>query len=136
VDYVTRQPFEEEKDLSRLSPAQRKLFADLKTLDTPEIRKRYEVLLDRHRSELAAISPHNGLRELKASLFILHGKVDPIIPAEEAEWTAYDAPKNISVHLYIDPWMHHVSLNAYPPRLQKLELVNYLSTILYAAGLN
>ncbi len=136
LDYLRKQPEKERQDLVQLTPAQRKLFIDLQTLDTPEIRQKYAALVERHKTELAAISPHSGMGGLKASLFLVHGQYDDTIPVSEAEWNVHDAPRTVPVHLFVSPIMHHVVLDEYTHPLQKLKLANYLATMLFAAGLD
>ncbi|HET9086181.1 MAG TPA: CocE/NonD family hydrolase, partial [Acidobacteriaceae bacterium] len=120
LDRLRKQPEQEQRDVAAFTPAQRKLYLDLQLLDTPQIRQKYLALLDRHRADWSAISPHSCIRGLSAPLYLLHGEVDPTIPLSEAEWNVHDAPANLPVHLYISPTMHHVVVSAHPPRLQKL----------------
>ena len=135
LDRLRKQMEEEQQDLKTLTPAQRKLFSDLQLLDTPQIREKYLALLDRHREEMAAISPHSSIGGLHAPLYLLHGKIDPTIPLSEAEWNVHDAPRNVPVYLFVSPIMHHVVLDEHPTRIAKFELANFLAGTLYAAGL-
>ena len=135
LDRLRKQPEQEQRDVAAFTPAQRKLYLDLQLLDTPQIRQKYLALLDRHRADWSAISPHSCIRGLRAPLYLLHGQIDPTIPLSEAEWNVHDAPPGLPVHLYISSTMHHVVVSAHPPRLQKLKLAHYLANMLWAAGL-
>ena len=135
LDRLRKEPEKEQHDLASLTPAQRKLFLQLQLLDTPEIRAKYLALLDRHKAELAAISPHSSIGGLHAPLYLLHGEIDPTIPLSEAEWNVHDAPRNVPVYLFVSSIMHHVVLDAYPSRLHRFELANFFAKVLYAAGL-
>lgn len=135
LDRLRKEPGKEQHDLQTLTDAQRKLYLELQLLNTQQIREKYLALLDRHRAELAAISPHSSIGGLHAPLYLLHGKIDPTIPLSEAEWNVHDAPRNVPVHLFVSPIMHHVILDQHPSRLQKFELANFFANVLYAAGL-
>jgi dienelactone hydrolase len=135
LDRLDKQPEKEQRDMESLTPGQRKLYLSLQLLDTAQIRDQYLMLIQKHHAQLSAISPHSSIGGLTAPLYLLHGAVDPTIPLSEAEWNVHDAPENLPVHLFISPFMHHVVVDAYPPRMQRLELANYLANMLLAAGL-
>jgi hypothetical protein len=67
-----------------LTKEQRDLLDDLLSVKTEEMRTHYHALMERHRAELAAISPMGKFNEVHGSLYVLHGYLDPTIPRGES----------------------------------------------------
>jgi pimeloyl-ACP methyl ester carboxylesterase len=109
---------------------QRVMLDDLLHVRTPEMRTRYHEVLDRHRAELAYLSPSGKIQQLHASLYVLHGAVDSIIPSTEAQWTAAEALHKSNAKVVITSWMHHAVLAPYTPAWEKLRIVFFVSEML------
>ncbi|HEX6772577.1 MAG TPA: alpha/beta hydrolase [Acidobacteriaceae bacterium] len=106
------------------------MLDDLVHVNTPEMRARYRAVLDRHHAELAYLSPAGRIQQVHASVYVLHGAVDDIIPSTEAEWTQAEASHQRSVKVIITPWMHHAVLAPYVPPQEKVRVVFFVSQML------
>lgn len=113
-----------------LTPGQRAMLDDLLHVKTPEMRARYHAVLDRHHAELAYLSPAGKIQQVHASLYVLHGAVDNIIPSTEAEWTQAEALRKRNLKVIITPWMHHAVLAPYVPAQEKVRVVFFVSQML------
>ena len=109
-----------------LTAKQGALLDDLLNVRTPAMRERYHALLDRHREELAYISPAGKVRQVRGSLYLLHGYDDPVIPRGEAEWTQAETAPKAHVRVVITPWMLHGYLLG-PVTLRERLRVTYFS---------
>lgn len=116
-----------------LTPSQRLLYDDLRTVGSPAMREKYHRLLERHRIELAAISPYRHMNGLRAPLYILHGLDDNSIPPGEAEWTLSEVPPGAEVHVLITPWITHAILRGHVSLREKIRIGNFVCQVLNAA---
>jgi dienelactone hydrolase len=114
----------------KLTAEQRTYLRDLQTVASPEMHRRYIELLDRHREEMDAVSPHEQMHGLRAKLYILHPSVDVSIPKEEAEWDVRDAPSSVEVHALITPYMQHATLGPKAPLREKIRIGIFLGHLL------
>jgi pimeloyl-ACP methyl ester carboxylesterase len=129
----TNVPPDKAADALALTAEQRLLLNDILGVKSDQMRARYHSLMERHRDELAAISPEGKINNIRGSLYILHGEIDATIPKGEAEWTKSEASKNVKVHLLITPWMHHVFLDVRVPLREKIRVAYFMSHVLDAA---
>jgi pimeloyl-ACP methyl ester carboxylesterase len=83
---------------------------------------------------LAAISPHGHLAGLEASVYLLHGAGDNIVPASETAWLERDIPRRCLRMALISPVISHLELSAAPTLTDKLKLVHFMSNFLQDAG--
>ncbi len=116
--------------MSSLTKRQRVLLDDVLNARTPQMRARYHAVLEHHRAELAYISPMGKINGVHGSLYVLHGKVDDIIPSVEAEWTRAEALHKRNVEVVITPWMHHATLAPFAPFREKIRVVYFVSKVL------
>lgn len=116
-----------------LTPTQNKIYNELRTAKTPEMREKYLRLLGHHQAEMAAISPDRHLNGLHAPLYILHGVEDNSIPPEETLWTLSEAPLRAKIHILITPWMMHAILVGRVSLWEKLKVGNFVREALNAA---
>jgi len=119
--------------VTMLDPAQSILYQDLRAVHSAGIREKYRNLLDAHRAEMAAISPHNHMQGLEAPLYILHGSGDNSIPPEETEWTVKETPSQVKVHVLITPWMSHAVLLGHVSLKDKIRIGDFVCQVLAAA---
>jgi pimeloyl-ACP methyl ester carboxylesterase len=126
-------PSEEAATEAQLTPAQRELLDDLLNIKTEAMRERYHALLERHRAELAAISPMGKIQRVHGALYVLHGAVDTTIPRGEAEWTRAEALHKANARFLITPWVHHAILDPHAPYLEKLRAGYFVSQTLDTA---
>jgi dienelactone hydrolase len=110
-----------------LTESQRILLDDLLNVRTQAMRARYHTVLERHRAELDYISPMGKIRQLRGSLYVVHGYGDRRIPTEEAEWTRAEAANSRNVKVLISPWIDHSVLVPQAPFREKVRLVYFMS---------
>jgi dienelactone hydrolase len=113
-----------------LTSNQRVLLNDLINVRTPGMRARYHALLDRHRAELADISPMGKIPEVRGSLFVLHGYADETIPVGEAEWTRAEGIHLSNVKVLLTSWVNHCVLVPRASFQDKLQVVHFVSEML------
>jgi pimeloyl-ACP methyl ester carboxylesterase len=113
-----------------LTQEQQTLLDDVLGVRTPAMRLRYHALLERHRAELAAMSPMGKINQVHGSLYVLHGDMDRTIPSAEAEWTRDEAKHKSNAKVVISPWIDHSVLVPHVPFREKLRVVYFVSEIL------
>lgn len=116
-----------------LTPAQNRLYNDLRTAHSSAMRNKYHQLLERHQPEMRAISPRGHMAGLRAPLYILHGADDNSIPAGETLWTERETPSGAAVHALLTPWVAHAVLGGQVSLREKLRVGNFFSEVLNAA---
>ncbi len=79
---------------------------------------------------LAAISPHGHLSGLQASVYLLHGAADNIVPPAETAWIERDIPPRCLRMALISPVISHLEFSASPTLRDKLKLVHFMSDFL------
>jgi pimeloyl-ACP methyl ester carboxylesterase len=124
---------EEAARAQHLTAAQTELLDDVLNVKTEEMRTRYHALLERHRAELAAISPMGKIGRIHGSLFVLQGVADPVIPRGEAEWTQREMLNKTDGEVLVTPWMHHALLDLHAPFREKVLVGYFMSQMLDAA---
>jgi hypothetical protein len=87
----------------------------------------------RYHDVLAALSPHGHLAGLRASVYLLHGAADNIVPASETEYLERDLPPHCLRAALITPVFSHLGLNTSPTLLDQLKLVHFMSDLLQDA---
>ncbi len=87
----------------------------------------------KYHDEMAAISPHGNLAGLQASVYLLHGAADNVVPASETEWLEHDVPRQSLRQALISPVVSHLDLNRSPTLTDRLKLVHFMSDFLQDA---
>jgi hypothetical protein len=87
----------------------------------------------KYHDELAALSPHGHLAGLQASVYLLHGAADNVVPASETEWLERDVPRRSLRMALISPVVSHLDLESSPTLADKLKLVHFMSDFLQDA---
>jgi pimeloyl-ACP methyl ester carboxylesterase len=94
--------------LAKLRPDARstmeELFAD--RIDT--LRSKMLHVIRTEEPELAALSPHEQITDLRVPVLILHGSADNVIPAAESIWLAGEIPSIELRGVLITPTFSHV----------------------------
>jgi len=116
-----------------LTPAQRALYDDLRTVKSSAAREKYHRLLERHRVEQAALSPHGHMQALHTPLYILHGTWDVTIPAGETQWTVHEIPPGADIHAIATPWLVHATLWGQTSFREKFRVGNFVCDFLMRA---
>jgi dienelactone hydrolase len=81
-------------------------------------------------AEMDPVSPHGHLAALRASVFLLHGAGDTVIPATETLWLAREVPARALRDVLVSPALSHVSLDGEPSALDRWRLVHFMAEIL------
>lgn len=113
-----------------LTQEQHTLLDDVLSVKTPAMRLRYQAILERHRAELAAMSPMGKINQVHGSLYVLHGDTDRTIPSAEAEWTREEARHKSNARVLISPWIDHAVLVPQVSFREKLRVVHFVSEML------
>ncbi len=120
--------------LRQMTPAEVNEFKELQTMQAPEMRRRYLHSLERHRAEIAAISPSSVLRQLQVPLYLLHGTHDPVFPEGEVEWTRQETAGKPDVHILVTPWLGHAFVGQPATLWQKFQVLNFCEGMFYRAA--
>lgn len=115
--------------LLRLDSNQQREFDELQKVNTPQMRQLYLDALARHSAEMEAISPSSVVKDLKIPLFVLHGTNDGAFPEGEIEWMRQEAAGNPDLHVFISPWLAHVSVGLPASLREKLRVINFCAHI-------
>ena len=78
--------------LAKLSPAARSTMEDLFANHLETLRPKMLDVIRTEQPELAVLSPHGQIRDLRVPVLILHGSADNVIPAAESAWLAGEIP--------------------------------------------
>ena len=135
-DALELRPDFQQRDLAPLPPDQRNLFLDVEYARTATIRHNLYQLMKTHAVEFVAISPRAQLAGIKAPVYLLHGPVDDVTPLAEAEWNVQDMPKGVPLHYFVSRWMGHAAVGPPASIWTRLELGNYVASVLSASGMH
>jgi pimeloyl-ACP methyl ester carboxylesterase len=119
------------KTAAALSPeGQRKL--DLLLHHREQMREPLLAEITLHEDEMAAVSPHGHLAQLRTSVFLLHGAGDTIIPSSETLWLAKDVPQSDLRSALVSPALVHVDMGDQVTWQQQWQLVDFMAQVLDA----
>jgi len=119
--------------LSSLSPSSRAKLEKLFDHDIAPIRDDLRALITQRGPEMALVSPHGHLRDIRANVFVLHGAGDSVIPATEAEWLADDVPSGHLGGALVSPALVHVELGNVSAK-EKWELLHFFARVIGSMG--
>jgi pimeloyl-ACP methyl ester carboxylesterase len=85
-----------------------------------------------HKDEMDAVSAHGHLAQLHASVYLLHGAGDTIIPASETLWLAQDVPQQDLKATLISPALVHVNMEDKVTWQQQWALMDFMAQVLDA----
>ncbi len=124
----------EERDDARaaaaqLSPASRARVEKLFAADIASIRDELVAFIDRRAEAMKKVSPHGNLSGLQASVYLLHGEHDSVIPASETLWLAHDVPPERLRMALVSPAIQHVELEQ-PTLADQWALVHFMGEVL------
>jgi dienelactone hydrolase len=112
---------------------------------SPEGRARMELLLahrksalepellasvEKHAAEMARVSPHGKLANLRAPVLLLHGSGDSVIPPSETDWLAREIPAGLLRNSLVTPVLTHVDVGSSSPLRDRLALVEFIADML------
>ncbi len=117
---------------ARLSPASKAKIDGLFDVGIGTMGPELLAQIDRHREEMARVSPHGHLGSIRANVYLLHGEGDTVIPATETLWLAQDVPAERLRNALVSPAIEHVELKA-PSAADKWALVHFMGQVLSEA---
>lgn len=129
-DWLWEQPENAEKVLERLSPASRATMEALLARRIDQVRDRILAAIRADHAELAALSPHGQIADLRVPVFILHGADDNVIPPAESLWLEREVPDSQLRDVLITTAFSHVDPKKQPGLYEELRLVHFLGAVL------
>jgi pimeloyl-ACP methyl ester carboxylesterase len=91
-------------------------------------------VIDGELPELAAISPHGHLANLRVPVYVLHGSADNVIPPAESMWLEQDIPREDLRAFLITGAFSHVDPKKDASLGEQLRLVHFIAKVLRAAN--
>lgn len=113
----------------RLSPASKAKAEKLFAADVASVREELLREIDSRTKDMATMSPHGRLGNLRANVYLLHGDGDTVIPSTEAAWLARDVPEGRLKSVLVSPALVHVELKE-PSARDKWELVHFMGQVI------
>lgn len=132
-DWLWEQPDKAKIAMEKLSLPARATMDALLNRRIDEVRPRILNAIQRDETELAAISPHGHMGDLRVPVYVLHGSADNIIPPSESLWLEKDIPREDLREILITGAFSHVDPEKHPPILEELRLVRFVGDVLRAA---
>ena len=120
--------------LEKLSPSGRQLLDELMARRIDLVRPQLLEAIRADAPELAALSPHGHITNLRVPVFILHGATDSVIPPAESLWLEREVPQRDLRSLLITPAFTHVDLQHQATWIDDLRLVHFIAGVLQEAG--
>lgn len=113
----------------RLSPASKERVEKLFAADVASVRPELLAGIERRAREMKEVSPHGRLAGIKASVYLLHGEGDTVIPATETMWLAADVPPASLRAVLVSPAIVHVELKE-PSLADKWALIHFMGQVI------
>ena len=98
-------------------------------MDGNALRDELLAVIDKEQDEMRKVSPHGNLLGLEASVYLLHGEKDSVIPATETLWLARDVPQDQLRMTLVSPAIQHVELEE-PALADRWALVHFMGEVL------
>ena len=89
--------------------------------------------IERHATELAALSPHEHLEGIHVPVFLLHGSDDSLIPASETMWLAHDLPAGMLAFALISRALTHVEIGGQASLAERWQAIHFMAGVLAKA---
>jgi len=120
--------------LDKLSPPARRLVDELMSRRIDLVRPQLLAAIHADAAELASLSPHGQIANLRVPVFIIHGATDTVIPPAESLWLEKEVPRRDLRAVLITPAFTHVDPQHKATWVDELRLVNFIAGVLQAAG--
>ncbi|HEY6969319.1 MAG TPA: hypothetical protein VJA94_08945 [Candidatus Angelobacter sp.] len=85
--------------------------------------------IDAHKDDMAAVSPHGHLQDLKVPVLLLHGAGDSVIPASETLWLERDIPRDELKAALVSSALIHVNMDEKVSFRDEWALVHFLAQV-------
>lgn len=115
-----------------LSPASRDKAERLFAADVASLRPELLAAIERLRGPMREVSPAGHLAGIRASVYLLHGEGDNVIPASETTALAREIPAERLRAVLVTPAIQHVELKG-PTAKDKWDLVHFMGRVLAEA---
>lgn len=115
---------------AKLSPPSRAIFDHLYAHDRESLKPELLKEVDRHATEMQAVSADQKLSSLHVPVLLLHGAADDVIPNTELLWLKRDVPAEYLKAALITPLLSHLDVTGDPTAGDKLQLIQFMSTVL------
>jgi dienelactone hydrolase len=103
-----------------------RLFHLLEEQKLAELSPKLSAIVSAHRAELAALSPAGKLGQIHAPVYLLHGSLDSVIPASEAEFAGLELGSHAH-EVLVTPLIEHVEVSGAAGLGQKLSLLSFMA---------
>jgi pimeloyl-ACP methyl ester carboxylesterase len=133
-DWLWEEPDQAKVVMEKLSPPARATMDALLDRRIEEVRPRILRAIQADQAELAAISPHGHLADLRVPVYILHGSGDNIIPPAESLWLAQDIPHGVVREILITGAFSHVDPEKDASLKERWRLLKFVGDVLRAAN--
>lgn len=106
-----------------------RLYTLLESSRLRELRPQLEEILAERKSELARLSPHGRLADIRAPVYLLHGSADSVIPPSETEWGGLELG-TAEHQALVSPLLEHVEVSRHAGLGEEIALVDFMSKML------
>lgn len=117
------------REAAKLSPESKAKVEKLFAADIASVRQELLAEIEKKKDEMKLVSPHDRLGGMRASVYVLHGAGDTVIPATEALWLGKDVPPARLRSVLVSPAIQHVELKE-PKVSDKAELVHFMGRLI------
>lgn len=132
--WLWEEPQNAEPWLTKLSPQGRRLLDALMSRRIDLVRPQLLAALHADQAELASLSPHGQIANLRVPVFILHGATDTVIPPAESLWLEKEVPRRDLRAILITPAFTHVDPHRKANWIDQVRLVDFIAAVLQEAG--
>jgi pimeloyl-ACP methyl ester carboxylesterase len=131
--WLWEEPQNAKPSLAKLSPQGRKLLDALMSRRIDLVRPQLLAAFHADQAELASLSPHGQIANLRVPVFILHGESDTIIPPAESLWLEKEVPRQELRAILITPAFTHVDPQHKASWIDQVRLVDFIAAVLQEA---
>jgi pimeloyl-ACP methyl ester carboxylesterase len=132
--WLWEEPQNAEPWLAKLSPQGRNLLDALMSRRIDLVRLQLLAAFHADQAELASLSPHGQIANLRVPVFILHGASDSIIPPAESLWLEKEVPRRDLRAILITPAFTHVDPQHKASWIDQVRLVDFIAAVLQEAS--
>lgn len=132
--WLWEEPQNAEPWLTKLSPQGRRLLDALMSRRIDLVRPQLLAAFHADQAELASLSPHGQIANLRVPVFILHGATDTVIPPAESLWLEKEVPRRDLRAILITPAFTHVDPHRKANWIDQVRLVDFIAAVLQEAG--
>jgi pimeloyl-ACP methyl ester carboxylesterase len=119
--------------IAKLSPGSQETIHALMARKIDGVEPQMLKVIDSELPEMAAISPHGHLANLRVPVYVLHGSADNVIPPAESMWLEQDIPREDLRAFLITGAFSHVDPKTDASLGEKFRLVDFIAKVLRAA---